>query len=150
MQTFAVRDVMLLRESRNPCPPESQRHAGPSPRHASSAHFVDLRPIVLAELGDELAIMGTDAFEPFEEIDVEIGAAEFAVRYPLQPCPLLTLDHLADAFVLDRPQFDRTQIAGGELFPRLQQTARPQEAPDMVGAKRRLRHGSSRRRPGDR
>src|SRR3984957_15408252 len=102
----------------------------------------DLRPIVLAELGDELAIMGTDAFEPFEEIDVEIGAAEFAVRYPLQPCPLLTLDHLPYAFNLNASQIGRAQIPGEEFLPRLQQMARPQEAPDMVGAKRR--HGSSR------
>ena len=145
MQTFGVREVMLLRKSKS-----APWIGSDMPDLALDMHRrrleTDLRPIVLAELGDELAVMGMDAFEPFEEIDVEIGAAEFPVRYPLQPCPLLALDHLADAFVLDASQFGRGQIPGEELLPRLQQTARPQEAPDMVGAKRRLRHGSSRRR----
>ena len=49
----------------------------------------DLGAVVLAEFGDELAVMRLDAVELLEEVDVEIGAAEFAVGDPLQADLLL-------------------------------------------------------------
>ena len=49
----------------------------------------DFGAVVLAEFGDELAVMGLDAGKLFEKIDVEIGAAEFAVGDPLEADVLL-------------------------------------------------------------
>ena len=101
------------------------------------------RSIVLAELGDEFAVMGLDPLEALEKIDVKEGAAKLAVGDPLQAHILLRAHDFADALVLDRVQFSGGKAAGGEKLARFPQPLRAKEAPDMVGAKRRTGHGSS-------
>ena len=65
-------------------------------------------------------------------------AAEFAVGDRFQPDRLLPLDRLADRRILDLPQrFDGT-LAALRLVARLAQLRRPQQAADLVGAKRRF------------
>ena len=103
----------------------------------------DLGAIVLAELRDEFAVMGFDALEAFEKIDVKIGAAEFAVGDSLQPHALLSFHDLADALVLDRVQLLRRHMAGGKALARLPQSLRAKIAADMVGAERQTGHDSS-------
>ena len=71
------------------------------------------------------------------------GAAELAVGDSVQPHTLLSMDDVADAFVLDRVQFLRRHMAGGEALARCPQPLRAQKAADMVGAKRRTGHASS-------
>ena len=100
----------------------------------------DLGTIVLAEFRDELAIVGFDAVEFFEEVDVEIGAAELAVRHPLEADRLLRLDDLADALVLNRAKLGGGQLAGEKILPRLAQPGRAEKRADMVGAERRSGH----------
>ena len=102
----------------------------------------DLAPIVLAELGDELAVMGLDALEALKKIDVEEGAAKLAVGNPLQAHVLLGAHDFANARVLDCVQFGGGQAAGGEKLARFPQPLRAKETPDMVGAKRRTGHSS--------
>ena len=100
----------------------------------------DLAAVVLAELGDELAVVGLDAVELLEEVDVKIGAAEFAVGDPLEADAFLRPHHLADAFVLDRPQLFGRQGLGEEFLARRAQALGAEKAADMIGAKRRLGH----------
>ena len=101
----------------------------------------DLGSVGLAETRDEFAVVGFDALEPLEEIDVEIGAAKLAVGDSLQAHVLLGAHDLADACVLDRVQVGGRKLAGREFLARLAQALGPQEAPDMIGAKRRTGHG---------
>ena len=96
--------------------------------------------VVLAEGGDEFAVMGLDAFQALEEIDVKKGAAELAVGDPLQAHVLLRAHDLADALVLDRVKIARRQSAAGEPLARLSQTLGPKITADMVGAERRTGH----------
>ena len=100
----------------------------------------DLAAVVLAELGDELAVVGLDAVEPLEEIDVEIRAAELAVGDPLEADVLLRAHDLADARVLDCAQCLGRQGLGERLLARRPQAFGPEKAADMVGAERRLGH----------
>ena len=65
----------------------------------------DLRAIVLLKMRGEFPVSRLDALEALEEIDVKEGAAELAVRDPLQAHILLGAHDLADALVLDRVQF---------------------------------------------
>ena len=97
----------------------------------------DLRAVVLAERGGELAVAHLDAVELLQEIDMEIGAAELAVGDPLEADLLLPPDHLADALVLDGAQRRRVDLVGEELLPRLAQGGGTQEAADVIGAERR-------------
>ena len=101
----------------------------------------DLGAVVLAELGDEFAVMGLDAFEPLEEIDVKEGAAELAVGDPLQAHVLLGVHDFADALVLDRVQVGRREAARGETLARFPEPLRAKKAADVVGAERRTGHG---------
>ena len=103
MQTFGVRVVDRLEEI------EVRPLNRPDPLDlAADMHRrrleADLGAVVLAELGDELAVMGLDALEAFEKIDVKIGAAELAVGDSPQAHVLLGMHDFADAIVLDRVQ----------------------------------------------
>src|ERR1700722_8253078 len=101
----------------------------------------DLGPIVLAELGDELAVMRLDALEALEEIDVKEGAAKLAVGNRLQARILLGAHDFANARVLDCVQLVGRQGASGETLARFPQSLGAKETPNMVGAKRRTGHG---------
>src|SRR5579862_5539341 len=98
----------------------------------------DFRSVVLAKFGDEVAVGHGHTVELLEEIDVEIGAAKFAVRDALEAHVLLGFHHLANAFVFDLAESLSRQLLGEEGFARFGQPARPQETADMVGAERRL------------
>src|SRR6185436_19901438 len=71
--------------------------------------------------------------------DVEISAAEFAVGDGLQAYLLLHADHFADRAVFDGTQPGRVDLFAGELFARIEQIPGPQEAADMIGARRNQR-----------
>ena len=103
----------------------------------------DLASIILAELGDELAVMGLDALEALEEVDVKEGAAKLAVGNPLQAHILLGAHDFANARVLDCVQLGGGEAAGGETLARFPQPLGAKETADMVGAKWRTGHGSS-------
>ena len=140
MQTFGVLAVVDLRKSK------SGALDRPDPLNlAADMHGRRLEPdlgaVVLAELGDEFAVMGLDALEPLEEIDVKEGAAELAVGDPLQAHVLLGVHDLADAFVLDRVQVGRREAARGETLARFPEPLRAKKAADVVGAERRTGHG---------
>jgi hypothetical protein len=100
----------------------------------------DFAAVVLAELGDEFPVMGFDAVEPLEEIDVEIGAAELAVGDSLEADPLLRTDDLTDARVLDRAQLVCWQGLGEELLARGSQAFRAEKTADVIGAEWRMSH----------
>ncbi len=100
----------------------------------------DLGPVVSTECRDEFAVMGLDAFQALEEIDVKVGATELAVGDPLQPDVLLRMHHLADALVLDCMQIIRRETAAGEPFARRPEPLGPKKTADMVGAERRTGH----------
>ena len=57
----------------------------------------------------------------------------------------LELDDLLDRLVLDLPEVDGAELAGGVVLACLQQVRWPQQAADVVGAERRgvAKHGSS-------
>ena len=75
---------------------------------------------------------------------IRIGSApEVAVGHDGKPDVLLQLHDAADRFVLDRSQRLAREPAQGMLGARAQQRGRPQQAADMLGAKRRrAAHGS--------
>src|SRR5271165_292689 len=100
----------------------------------------DLRAIVLAERGDEFTVVGFDALEALEEIDVEIGAAEFTVGDPLQTHVLLRAHDLANAFVLDCVHVRRRKPTSGEPLARFPKALGAKITADVIGAKRRTRH----------
>src|ERR1700722_3945600 len=101
----------------------------------------DLAPIVLAELGDEFAVMGLDALEALEKIDVEEGAAKLAVGNALKAHVRLGAHYFANARVLDCMQLSGGEAAGGEAFTRFPQPLGAKETPYMVCAKRRAGRG---------
>ena len=99
-------------------------------------------PSSFLKLRGEFAVMGLDALEALEKIDVKEGAAKLAVGDPLQAHILLGAHDFADARVLDCVQLGGGEAAGGETLTRFPQPLRAKETPDMVGAKRRTGHGS--------
>src|SRR6185312_12069631 len=67
-----------------------------------------------------------------------VGAtAKFAVRRHLEADILLQPHDGADAIVLNAPELVVSDLVGGMPAERLPQSLRPQEAADVVGAKRR-------------
>ena len=78
-----------------------------------------------------------DALQALEEIELIPGAAELAVGGKLQPDLLLLPDRLFDLAVFDRAQRVRGDLIARALGPRLFDRGGPQQAADMVGAKRR-------------
>src|ERR1700722_16523319 len=100
----------------------------------------DLGPIVLAEFGDELAVLGLEALE---KIDVKEGAAKLAVGDPLKAHILLGAHDFADARVLDGVQLGGGEAASGENLGASPQPFGTKKASDVIGAKRRTGHVSS-------
>src|SRR4051812_1406322 len=111
---------------------------------ARDAH--DRRRELLAPVGfhDDLRIVGLHAVELFEEVDVEIGAAEFTVRDRLHADLFLHAHHLGDRAILHRAQRHRVDLLARELLACLEQIAGPKEAADVIGTRWNQRcHGSS-------
>jgi hypothetical protein len=70
------------------------------------------------------------------------GAAELAVGRGAQPDVGLHPDDVGDGSVLNGTQLRRVDLSDREARPGGVQVRRPQEAPDVVGAKRRaIGHG---------
>ena len=95
----------------------------------------DLAAVVLAEFGGKFAIGNGDARQLLEKVDMKIGAAELAVGNALEADILLRAHDFANAFVLDRAQRSRLDLAGEKGFARVGQAPRTQVAADVVGAK---------------
>ena len=143
MHTFGVRVVTDFRKSKS----------GPwiGPTHLillSDMHGrrreANLVPSSFLKCDGEFAVtVVSTPSKPLEKIDVKKGAAELAVGDSLQAHMLLGVDDFADALVLDRVQFLRREMAGGEALARCSQPLRAQIAADMIGAKRRTGHASS-------
>src|SRR5215204_1444891 len=85
-----------------------------------------------------------DTFELCQKIDMEIRAPEFAVGDPAQAEVLLELDDVPDGFVFDVAQLRMGYLPDPQLFARVEQEFRPQEAADMVGTERRRAAGGGR------
>ena len=98
-------------------------------------HGLGLRAL---ELDLALAEIGFDAVELAEEIVVPKGAAKLAVGHGTKPRFLLLADHGLDLAVFDRLEFFGGDLAALALGARLLEGGGTQEAPDMIGAKRRL------------
>ena len=85
-----------------------------------------------------------DAVEAPQEIEMPPRAAKLAVGDRLQSGRLLLFDDVLDFAILDRLEFGGADLAFGALLARGFPRRRPQQAADMIGAKRRLcsvRHG---------
>jgi hypothetical protein len=70
----------------------------------------------------------------FQKIDVEVGAAEFAIGDALQADRLLLFDDIRDVIVFYFAQFIFGNFAMLVLFARIQQGLGPQKAANMVSA----------------
>jgi hypothetical protein len=95
----------------------------------------------VAALGVELrgeAGVRLHAVQLLEEVDVEVLAAEFSVRDPVQAEAFLELHDVADRLVLDLAKLGLGDLALAELFACVDHRLRAQEAADVVGAERRL------------
>ena len=90
------------------------------------------------ELDAVLGLDDVDAVERAEEIEMPPGAAELAVGHRLQPDRLLLRDDVADQPVLDGAKRVGADLALGPRGARLLELRRPQQAADLVGAKRRF------------
>ena len=87
-----------------------------------------------------------DPAELLEEVDVEVGAAELAVRDTAQPEVFLELHDVANRGVFHRAQLRARDRAALRLLACVQQFLRPEKAADVIGAKRwasALRHGGT-------
>src|SRR5579863_7838943 len=83
-----------------------------------------------------LAGIGFDAVEPFEEVIVPGNATKLAVSDRLEPHLLLSADDVFDLAILDVLKGLGRNLAARALLARRFQRRRPQQAADMVGAKR--------------
>ncbi len=81
--------------------------------------------------------VGLDAAELLQEVDVEVGPAEFAVSDALQAHVLLELHDLGDGLVFHLAQLLGGDLALGLLLAGFQQVLGAQEAADVVGTERR-------------
>src|SRR5262249_940548 len=79
-----------------------------------------------------------DAVEAPEKIEMPPRAAEFAVGDRLQPDAFLFFDGVLDLAVLNRFELIGADFAFGAPLARRLDRRRPQQAADMIGAKRRL------------
>ena len=86
----------------------------------------------------ELLVGLGDAAELVDEVHVPGPAAELAVGGRLEADALLRRDGLDDRGVLGLAQLLAADRARGELLAGVQQGRRAQQAPDVIGAERRL------------
>ena len=92
--------------------------------------------VVVAKLEQRIADL--QALRALDEAAPIGAAAEFAVGHDLEPDLLLHMDGVADAIVLDARELAVADLLAGMLLGRLAAAARrPQQAADMIGAKRR-------------
>jgi len=75
-----------------------------------------------------------DAFQPFEEIEMPPGAAEFTVGREPEADVLLLLDDALDLAVFDRLERGGVDFALGALGARVLERGRTQQAADVIGA----------------
>src|SRR6202008_3803507 len=73
-----------------------------------------------------------------QEIELPPRAAKLAVGDRLQSGRLLLFDDVLDLAILDRFEFGGADLAFGAFLARGFERRRPQQAADMIGAKRRL------------
>src|SRR5690606_27700609 len=97
-------------------------------------HRLGLRPL---EFHLSFALIGFDAAQPFQEIDLPEGTPEFAVRNGLEADPLLLADDFDNFLVLDLPQGGRVDLTGFPSRAGLPEPGWTQKASDMIGAVRR-------------
>ena len=91
--------------------------------------------MVVAELEQRGAHL--EALRALDEAAPIGAAAEFAVGHDLEPDLLLHVDGVADAIVLDARELAVADLLAGMAPERLPQCRRPQQAADVIGAKRR-------------
>ena len=91
----------------------------------------------------EIRLMLGDAVEPPEEIEMPPRAPQLAVRDAAQTQVLLLSDDALDLAILDRRETGRIERAVRIAPARVLERRGPQQAADMVGAKRRRRSWSS-------
>ena len=77
-----------------------------------------------------------DAVDLLQEVDVKVGAPEFAVRDPLQAEVLLKSDDLTDRAVFDVAQLRLGDSAFLVPLACIEKLLRPQEAADVICSKR--------------
>ncbi len=131
--TFGVRFVTERRNSK------SSALDRPRVAHvARHVHYrrreVDVAGVAVEADGD--AALDLHTFQLCQEVDVEVGPAEFAVGDPPQAQVFLKAHDVANRRVLDLPQFGGAHRAGLEALARVEQRLRTQEAADVVGAER--------------
>src|SRR5262249_23998871 len=99
-------------------------------------HLSRLRAACL-KLDFAFAGIGFDVVELFEEIDVPRNAPVFPVSDRLQSGRFLLGDHAGDFAVLDLAGRCGSQFAARALRASRLERSAAQQAPDMIGAKRR-------------
>jgi hypothetical protein len=77
-----------------------------------------------------------EALDPLDEACPVGGAAELAVGGNLESDFLLHFDGVADALILHSGEFDVVDLMSMVAAKRLAERGRPQQAADMIGAKR--------------
>ena len=106
-------------------------------------HMADLVDHPHCRRGEFLGAVGLDesdgyvglhASELVEEINMEIGASEFAVGDAFEPHVLLEADDFGDGAVLHQPQLLLGEFAARLAVARLQQVLRPQKTAHVVVA----------------
>ena len=93
-----------------------------------------LRPL---KLDLALALVGLDAVEAFQKIDLPEGATIFAIGDPAQADLFLLADDGGDLAVLDRAQGRVVDGAGAAPVARFLQRSGAQQRADMIGAEGR-------------
>jgi hypothetical protein len=92
----------------------------------------------VAEVHHEVVAGAADPVQRVDEVHVPRGAAELAVGGGLQPDVLLHPDDVADRVVLGRAQLRVVDAPIGVVGAGAQQPLWAEQAPDVVGAERRL------------
>ena len=86
------------------------------------------------EVHPAVAVLGGDAGQALQEVEMPIGPAELAIGHAPQPDRFLLRDQRRDLPVLDLLQVGQADAAGQGSLPRGLERAGAQQAADMVGA----------------
>ena len=97
---------------------------------------------LVVEVDPERLLRSDDAAQLVDEIHVPGGAPELAVRRGAQAGLLLHLHRLADRLVLDLAEPLPGKAPVRDCRARFEKLLRPEEAADVIGAKRRSRRRS--------
>ena len=114
---------------------ERERTGAPQRRGRIGRGEIDLVAAVVAKLEQRRAHL--EALRAFHEAAPIGAAAELAVGHDRKPDLLLHVNGLAHAIVLDARELGLADLVAGMAPERLPQRRRPQQAADVVGAKRR-------------